>query len=181
MDRRSAFVAAAFLGVVLAAFAPVARAAAQGATVATFADWAVTCERTVGAPADDCAATQSATAESDASVTLTAYFVREASGAVDTLRIVAPLGVLLPSGLGLAVDGEEVGVAGFVRCLPPGCISEVALTETLRAELVAGERATFSVSLPARQVGVSLSLAGLADALAALRTASLDDGAGGAR
>ena len=33
-------------------------------------------------------------------------------------RVVAPVGVLLPSGLGLKIDQADVGRAGFVRCLP---------------------------------------------------------------
>ena len=34
------------------------------------------------------------------------------------MRVVAPLGVLLPSGLGLKIDNAELGRAGFVRCCP---------------------------------------------------------------
>lgn len=173
MDARLALGLAAMFGA--ATGGPVA---AQDEAPLIFAGWRVICERTVGAAVDDCAATQSAVAQDDPDVALTAYFVREPSGEIATLRIVAPLGVLLPAGLGLSVDGVEVGVAGFVRCLPPGCISEVALTDTLRGELENGKTATFSVSLPpARQANVALPLDGLAQALTALRTATLDDGA----
>ncbi len=41
------------------------------------------------------------------------------------LRVVAPLNVLLPAGLGLKVDDADIGRAGFVRCLPNGCVAEV--------------------------------------------------------
>ncbi|RAI03095.1 invasion associated locus B family protein [Acuticoccus sediminis] len=154
-------------------------AAAQGPAVGTYGAWTVRCERTVGDPVDDCAATQIAAAESDAGVVLTVLFVRGEDGSVDVLRVLAPLGVLLPAGLSLAVDGAEVGVAGFVRCLPPGCISEVALSDTLRRQLVRGRTAEFAVSVtPTRQAAVEVDLAGLGDALAALATASAGSPAG---
>jgi len=47
------------------------------------------------------------------------------------MRVVAPLGVLLPSGLGLKIDNNDVGRAGFVRCLPNGCVAEVIMDDTL--------------------------------------------------
>ena len=149
--------------------------AAQDGAAATapFGDWTVACERTVGATTDDCAVRQTAAAASDAGVVLTVLFVRGPDGRADVLRVLAPLGVLLTSGLSLSVDGEEVGVAGFVRCLPPGCISEVALGEALRDALTSGRRATFAVSLtPQRQAEVPITLAGLGDALDALTTAT---------
>ena len=50
------------------------------------------------------------------------------------MRVVAPLGVLLPSGLGLKIDHADIGRAGFVRCLPNGCIAEVVMDDALIAE-----------------------------------------------
>jgi len=44
------------------------------------------------------------------------------------MRMVAPLGVLLPSGLGPKLDNQDAGRAGFVRCLPNGCVAEVTAT-----------------------------------------------------
>ncbi len=50
------------------------------------------------------------------------------------MRVVAPLGVLLPSGLGLKIDNADIGRAGFVRCLPNGCIAEVIMDDALDPE-----------------------------------------------
>ena len=47
------------------------------------------------------------------------------------LRVLAPLGVLLPNGLGLNVDGKDMGRVAFVRCLPNGCVAEVVLDDAL--------------------------------------------------
>ena len=140
-----------------------------------FGAWTVRCERTVGAPADDCAAVQTVRSDGDEPVVLTVLFVRGADGAVEVMRVLAPLGVLLPSGLSLSVDGTEVGVAGFVRCLPPGCISEVGLGDGLRGQLETGHTATFGVSLtPDRQANVLVSLVGLHGALTALKSATVE-------
>ena len=45
------------------------------------------------------------------------------------LRVLAPLGVLLPNGLGLNIDGQDMGRVAFVRCLPNGCVAEVVLDD----------------------------------------------------
>ena len=55
------------------------------------------------------------------------------------LRVVAPLGVLLPSGLGLKIDQTDIGRAGFVRCLTTGCVAEVVMDDKLLDELRAGK------------------------------------------
>ncbi|UOM32840.1 invasion associated locus B family protein [Acuticoccus sp. I52.16.1] len=176
--------AAALTGVAPAGAQPVLPPAP---VIATYGAWALECEHTVGVAVDSCAATQTAAqqvGDPDAGgVVLTVLFVRGEGGSVEVMRVLAPLGVLLPSGLSLSVDGAEVGVAGFVRCLPPGCISEVALGEGLREALVAGRTAQFAVSLtPQSQAAVRVSLDGLGDALDALATASVsasgNDGAG---
>ena len=61
------------------------------------------------------------------------------------MRVVAPLGVLLPSGLGLKIDNEDVGRAGFVRCLPNGCVAEVVMDDNLINKLRTGKTSTFII------------------------------------
>ncbi len=61
------------------------------------------------------------------------------------MRVVAPLGVLLPSGLGLKLDDKDVGRAGFVRCLPNGCVAEVVMDDTLLGQLKTAKTATFII------------------------------------
>ena len=67
------------------------------------------------------------TAEDRANVGLTVIVLKTADNKSRLMRIVAPMGVLLPSGLGLKIDNEDVGRAGFVRCLPNGCVAEVVM------------------------------------------------------
>ena len=54
-------------------------------------------------------------------------------------------GVLLPSGLGLKIDQADVGRAGFVRCLPNGCVAEVVMDDNLLKQLRSGGTATFII------------------------------------
>lgn len=64
------------------------------------------------------------------------------------LRVIAPLGILLPRGLGLKVDQEVIGATGFVRCLPNGCVAEVELDDKLLEKLRKGKEAMFVIFLP---------------------------------
>ncbi len=70
---------------------------------------------------------QFVTAEDRDNVGLTVIILKTADKKARIMRILAPLGVLLPSGLGLKIDNPDVGRAGFVRCMPNGCIAEVVM------------------------------------------------------
>jgi invasion protein IalB len=77
------------------------------------------------------------------------------------MRVLAPLGVLLPSGLGLKIDQTDVGRAGFVRCLPNGCVAEVIMDDKLVGQLKAGKLATYIIfQTPEEGIGIPVSLAG---------------------
>ncbi len=80
------------------------------------------------------------------------------------MRVVAPVGVLLPSGLGLKIDQADVGRAGFVRCLPNGCIAEVVLDDNLVKQLRSGQVATFIIfQTPEEGIGFPMSLKGFGE------------------
>ena len=80
------------------------------------------------------------------------------------LRVLAPLGVLLPNGLGLNVDGTDLGRVAFVRCLPNGCVAEVVMDDKLLGQLRTAKTATFIIfETPEEGLGFPLSLNGLGD------------------
>ena len=80
------------------------------------------------------------------------------------LRVIAPLGVLLPSGLGLKVDQTDIGRAGFVRCLPTGCVAEVVMEDKLLDQMKAATNATFVIfQTPEEGIGIPLALNGFKD------------------
>lgn len=144
-------------------------ALAQGAVRSTHGDWQMRCDTPPGARTEQCALVQSVAAEDRPNVALTIIALKTADGRARLLRVLAPLGVLLPSGLGLRIDQTEVGRAGFVRCLPSGCVAEVVLEDPLIQQLGAGTTATFIIfQTPEEGIGVPVSLNGFRDGFARL-------------
>ena len=76
-------------------------AAAQGVVKSVYGDWQIRCETPPGAQSDQCALMQSVTAEDRPNVGLTVIVLKTADQKSRLMRVVAPLGILLPSGLGL--------------------------------------------------------------------------------
>jgi invasion protein IalB len=74
------------------------------------------------------------------------------------------LDVLLPSGFSLKLDNVDIGKAGFVRCLPNGCVAEVPLEDKLLNQLRTAKTATFIIfETPEEGIGFPLSLNGLGE------------------
>jgi len=145
---------------------PIEHAAAQGAVRSLHNDWQVRCDTPPGAQGEQCALMQSVTAEDRANVGLTVIVLKTPDQKSRLMRVIAPMGVLLPSGLGLKIDQQDVGRAGFVRCLPNGCIAEVVMDETLLRQMRTGETATFIIfQTPEEGIGFPMSLKGFGDGL----------------
>lgn len=144
-------------------------APAQGVVKAKYGDWEMRCETPPGAAKEQCALIQSVAAEDRPNVSLVVIVLKTADGKSRLLRVVAPLGVLLPSGLGLKVDQVDIGRAGFVRCLPTGCIAEVTMEDKLIDQLSGGTSATFIIfQTPEEGIGIPLTLGGFKDGFAQL-------------
>lgn len=151
--------AVALLILMLCAVAGPARA--QGTVRQTFEDWQLRCETPAGAKAEQCALVQYVAAEDRPNLTLVVITLKTADNRGYLLRVVAPLGVLLPAGLGLKIDQTDIGRAGFVRCLTTGCVAEVVMDDNLIRQLRGGTQATFIVFQTAEEgVGIPLSLKG---------------------
>lgn len=164
---RFAALAAAGLGL-LVALLPLP-ASAQGVVKNTFGDWQLRCEVPAGAKTEQCALVQNVAAEDRPNITLLVIVLKTADAKSRLLRVVAPLGVLLPSGLGLKIDQADVGRAGFVRCLTTGCVAEVVMEDTLLGQLKSGKQATFIVfQTPEEGVGIPVSLEGFGPGFDAL-------------
>jgi invasion protein IalB len=141
----------------VAAFAAAMPAGAQqqGGTVkSTHGAWSIICDTPAGATAEQCAMM---------------LVLKTADRKARILRVLAPLGVLLPNGLGLNVDGKDIGRAYFVRCFQDGCYAEVILEEQLLNTLKAGKAATFIVfQTPEEGIGIPVDLAGFSEGFSAL-------------
>jgi invasion protein IalB len=137
---------------------------AQGAVKSVHGDWQIRCDTPPGAKAEQCALIQSVVAEDRSNAGLTVIVLKTADQKNRLMRVVAPLGVLLPSGLGLKLDNVDVGRAGFVRCLPNGCVAEVVLDDKLLGQLRSAKTATFIIfETPEEGIGFPLSLNGLGE------------------
>lgn len=140
------------------------RATAQGTPRGKFGDWEMRCETPAGANREQCAIIQSVAADDKPNVNLVVIVLKTADGKSRLLRVIAPLGVLLPAGLGLKIDETDVGRAGFVRCLPSGCVAEVVMDDKLVEQMSGGQAATFIIfNTPEEGIGIPLALAGFKD------------------
>ena len=139
-------------------------AVAQGTVKSKHGDWELRCETPPGAQKEQCALLQSVAAEDRPNVSLVVIVLKTADGKSRLLRVIAPLGVLLPNGLGLKIDNADIGRAGFVRCLPTGCVAEVIMDDKLIDGLRGGQSATFIIyQTPEEGIGIPLTLAGFKD------------------
>ncbi|MDQ0324434.1 invasion protein IalB [Rhodopseudomonas julia] len=112
---------------------------------------------------------QFVTAEDRPNVGLTVIVLKTADKQARILRVLAPLGVLLPRGLGLRIDDDDLGSAGFVRCLPNGCVAEVIMDDDLLNKMENGTNATFIIfQTPEEGIGIPIALAGFKDGYAEL-------------
>jgi invasion protein IalB len=101
------------MGLALMAAGP---AAAQGAVKSVHKDWQIRCDTPPGAKNEQCALIQSVTAADRANIGLTVIVLKTADQKSRLMRVVAPLGVLLPSGLGLKIDNADIGRASCAAC-----------------------------------------------------------------
>ncbi|MDN2566810.1 invasion associated locus B family protein [Aquibium sp. A9E412] len=166
--RIASRLSAAFLLAAAAALPPAA--AQQGGTVrSTHGAWSIICDTPPGASSEQCAMMQNVVAEDRQEIGLSVVVLRTADQKAEILRVLAPLGVLLPNGLGLNVDGRDIGRAYFVRCFQDGCYAEVILEEQLVETLSTGDQATFIVfQTPEEGIGIPVELDGFAEGFAAL-------------
>src|SRR4051812_42994605 len=136
----------------------------QGTVKSVHGDWQIRCDTPPGAQGEQCALIQSVTAEDRPNIGLTVIVLKTADKKTRLMRVIAPPGVLLPSGLGLKIDNAEVGRAGFVRCVPNGCVAEVIMDDTLIGKLRSGQSATFIIfQTPEEGIGFPISLKGFGE------------------
>jgi invasion protein IalB len=144
-------------------------AVAQGVVKSVHGDWQVRCDTVPGSQGEQCGLLQSVTAEDRPNVGLTVIVLKTADQKARLMRVLAPLGVLLPSGLGLRIDDADIGRAGFVRCMPNGCIAEVVMDDKLIGQLKTGKQATFIIfQTPEEGIGIPMQLAGFGEGFAKL-------------
>ena len=158
------------------------RAKAAGAptaeVVATHGDWKVQCEKGAGADgtaaADDkktCGMIQSVKNEKNPKAGLTLVIVKSKQGdkKVTMMRVLAPIGVFLPTGVALEIDGAAVGRVPFTRCMPQVCIAFAEAQAATLDKMKKGTSANFIIyEAPGLGLPMKFSLNGFSKAFDAL-------------
>jgi len=161
-------IARLFAGAVLSLAALAAADAAQaqqGVVRAKHGDWETRCETPAGASYEQCAVVLSVFDQDRPNLTLVVIVLNSADRKALLMRVVAPLGVLLPAGVSLKIDNEEATRLNFLQCLANGCIAQLALDDKLLEKLKAGKTATLGIfQTPEQGVGVPAPLAGFKEA-----------------
>lgn len=154
----------------LAAHAPSsAQDVRQGAVRSNHGPWSVLCDTPPGAQIEQCVMMQNVVAEDRPDVGLSVIVLKTADNKARMLRVLTPLGILLPNGLGLYIDEANKGRAYFVRCFQDGCYAEVILEDSLFDDFKKGTNAVFVVfQTPEEGIGIPVDLRGFTDAFNAL-------------
>ena len=140
------------VSLLVAAQGPAVSAAQQnGAVKSTHGAWSIICDTPAGATSEQCAMMQNVVAEDRPDLGLSVVVLRTADNKAEIMRVLAPLGVLLPTGVGLNVDRKDNGRAYFKRCFPDGCYAEVILEKQLLDTLKTGRPRPSSCSRPPRK------------------------------
>ena len=114
---------------------------------------------------EQCAIIQSVVDDQRPNVTLVIIALKTADHKSRLLRVIAPLGALLPTGLDLKLDAEDVGRMGFVRCLPNGCVAETLIDDKLLQRMESAQTMTLVLfQTPEEGIGVPAPMAGFKDA-----------------
>ncbi|MFC3072127.1 invasion associated locus B family protein [Shinella pollutisoli] len=159
----------AVLALGTAALSAPAAAQQPGTVKSNHGAWSIVCDQPAGASAEQCALMQNVIAEDRPELGLSVVILKTADRKAKILRVLAPLGVLLPNGLGLNVDGKDIGRAYFVRCFSDGCYAEVVLEDELLKTFRSGATATFIVfQSPEEGIGIPVDLKGFGDGYDAL-------------
>jgi len=142
----------------------------EGSVKSQHGDWQVVCkDPPPGSKSPVCALVQSVTAEDKNNIGLTVYFQKFSNG-TRVLRVFAPLGVLLPPGIGLKIDDKDVGHAPFLRCHSFACYAQVVVDDALIERLKTGKTAIFIIfQTEEAGIGIPISLKGFGDAMSELR------------
>lgn len=171
MRRGAARVAGAICLALAAACWP---AFAQDAPVREkFGTWELRCATPPGAPSEVCLLAQDVSDAERPNVGLNIVFLKAPEEKGLLLRVVAPVGVLLPYGLRMAVDGKDFGKIPYLKCSVVGgrgCIAETLLQPEIVDKLKTGKEAWFTIfHTPELGIAIPVALAGLADGLAKVK------------
>ena len=146
---------------------------AQGATAQakdfvkdTFGDWEHRC---LEAQRDTCVMSQvGKTSQGEVALEvqiqrLTGVKAENGKAVPAVVAIKAPLGILIPYGVRIKIDGKDAGGIPLERCLPAGCVSRLPIGDEAVSKMKKGGKAVFTFVLD-KEVPVNISLRGFTKA-----------------
>jgi len=139
--------------------------AQSGAIKDKHGDWVTRCETPPGAQHEQCAIVLSVVDQERPNLILVIIVLNTADRKVRLMRVIAPLGVLLPPGVSLRIDDADAGRLSFLQCLPNGCVAQLAMEDALIQKLQNGKTATLGIfQTPEQGVGMQAPLVGFKEA-----------------
>ncbi len=139
--------------------------------------WIVQCDAkkptVAGAPAKkrDCGVIQIVVNKKNKRIGVTLILARVTQGkeTATMMRILAPIGVYLPTGVALEVDGAAAGRVPFSRCDPRNCVAFAQMRKETLAKMKKGSKGKFLIyEAPGIGIPLDLDLSGFTAALKAL-------------
>lgn len=119
----------------------------------------------------ECGLIQAALHEKDKRIGLTFILARVKQGdKISTMmRILAPIGVYLPTGVALEIDGKAAGRVPFSRCTPRNCVAFAQVRKETMAKMKKGSKGKFLIyEAPGIGIPLKLDLSGFSAALKSL-------------
>lgn len=151
--------------------------------VGKFGKWTLSCENvpkplaegeaatTPPATERSCGLIQGTRSEERKNVGLSLVIVKAKQDGKDAfmVRVMAPIGVFLPMGVALEIDGNAISRVPFTRCAPQTCMAMGSASPETLDKMKKGKVATFIIyDGPAAGLPLKIELKGITDALAAL-------------
>lgn len=149
-------------------------AMAQNGKVATHGTWRVHCGKPPGKREKSCSLVNDAVAADRPNFGLRIVVFHTVDKKQWVLKVVAPIGVLLPFGVGINIDGTVLDSVPFVQCSAAagrtGCIAQAFLEQKQLDQFIAGKQAVFYVfDRPEMAIGIPVSLEGFKAGLAKIK------------
>ena len=101
-------------------------------------EWTKVCAKDERANAEICYTTRDFVTDKGQRVLAVALYDVKAKNAPKTLRILMPLGLLVPPGIRIAAEKSQPVAGRYSSCLPHGCFAEAAVKDDLVAALKKG-------------------------------------------
>ncbi|VAW02668.1 hypothetical protein MNBD_ALPHA08-1788 [hydrothermal vent metagenome] len=147
--------------------------AAPAEVIATEGKWIVQCDAPIPGAKDaakkprECGLLQTAVHKTNKQLGLTLILRQAKQGKQTTtmMQILAPVGVYLPTGVALEVDGKAAGRVPFSRCGPRFCVAFAQMRKETLATLQKGKKGKFLIyEAPGVGIPIDLELAGFSTA-----------------